>query len=239
MSVDPLAEKYPAWSPYNYVMNNPVNLIDPTGMGVEDIIFKTYNTTTKTYDVALIIESKIVNEVFEINLPLNMKDVVTGSTNLFPTKVIKDFDSYLNTFGMPDAIKLTFTADGSGGIGLSTSFDLVGFLNGTDSGNIFAYVPDISFPFSFTAGMGAGISAEIGFVFDHGSLSNFNKYSFQGKEISISGSIGNRSASMFMADDLSYRGLTIGYGYGTPYSGQGTLWAPDYKLLEFSNITNE
>jgi len=31
-SVDPLADKFPSWSPYNYVMNNPVGLTDPTGM---------------------------------------------------------------------------------------------------------------------------------------------------------------------------------------------------------------
>lgn len=32
LSVDPLAEKFPNWNPYNYVMQNPINLIDPTGM---------------------------------------------------------------------------------------------------------------------------------------------------------------------------------------------------------------
>jgi uncharacterized protein RhaS with RHS repeats len=31
MNVDPLAEKYPAYSPYCYVMNNPINAIDPDG----------------------------------------------------------------------------------------------------------------------------------------------------------------------------------------------------------------
>ncbi|GEM56738.1 hypothetical protein FB1_29590 [Flavobacterium branchiophilum NBRC 15030 = ATCC 35035] len=37
MSVYPLAEKYPDSSPYVYVSNNPLNLIDPTGMGEEKV----------------------------------------------------------------------------------------------------------------------------------------------------------------------------------------------------------
>ena len=33
--VDPLAEKYYAWNPYNYCANNPVKFIDPNGRGIE------------------------------------------------------------------------------------------------------------------------------------------------------------------------------------------------------------
>lgn len=34
--MDPLAEEYVSWSPYNYTYNNPIKWIDPTGMGPED-----------------------------------------------------------------------------------------------------------------------------------------------------------------------------------------------------------
>jgi uncharacterized protein RhaS with RHS repeats len=40
MSLDPLAHRYLGWNPYNYVLNNPVRLIDPDGMAPEDIIIR-------------------------------------------------------------------------------------------------------------------------------------------------------------------------------------------------------
>src|SRR5690606_8606829 len=35
VSVDPLAEEFVGWTPYHYVHQNPINLIDPTGMAAD------------------------------------------------------------------------------------------------------------------------------------------------------------------------------------------------------------
>ncbi len=37
MSVDPLADAYASWSPYNYTLNNPLKYTDPTGMAPEHV----------------------------------------------------------------------------------------------------------------------------------------------------------------------------------------------------------
>ena len=41
MNVDPLADEYPSWSPYNYVMNSPLRFTDPTGMYLEEPVYDT------------------------------------------------------------------------------------------------------------------------------------------------------------------------------------------------------
>ncbi len=35
--VDPLNEEFPSWTPYHYVHNNPLNMVDPTGMAANPV----------------------------------------------------------------------------------------------------------------------------------------------------------------------------------------------------------
>jgi hypothetical protein len=60
LSVDPLADKYPGWSPYNYCLNNPLKYVDPDG---KDVHIKISNKTNHPVDINKI--ASIIKSQFE------------------------------------------------------------------------------------------------------------------------------------------------------------------------------
>ncbi|CAA0176771.1 hypothetical protein NACSLCCMFF_190038 [Tenacibaculum maritimum] len=54
LSPDPLAEEFTSWSPYNFVYDNPIRYVDPTGLAPEDIIIRGANNSSITIVTDLI-----------------------------------------------------------------------------------------------------------------------------------------------------------------------------------------
>ena len=50
LSVDPMADKAPNWTPYRYCFDNPVNLVDPTGLWETDYVDENNKLLAHTED---------------------------------------------------------------------------------------------------------------------------------------------------------------------------------------------
>jgi RHS repeat-associated protein len=117
LSVDPMSDKYPSMSPYNYCANNPVILVDPDGriiVPAQSYIGTTYEkvhnylkNNNTAYSTAL--KPYIESSVFNLRLDCNGSKIKPGKGAFTDYRYTFNESGSINIF--PGIIKTTTTAN--------------------------------------------------------------------------------------------------------------------------------
>jgi hypothetical protein len=128
--MDPLAEKYNSFSPYNYVLNNPISLVDPDGMGPEDgndYVVKVSNQTIN-------IETQNINGNDQTVTVLKYNVTTTSNPTITENGMPNPFE---NTTTTTETTKVCI--DGNGNV-VSTEYSTASITVSPD-GNVVSEIP--------------------------------------------------------------------------------------------------
>lgn len=211
MSVDPLAEEFPAWNPYHYVHNNPINMIDPTGMEADGWIKSLKDDKViYTYD-ATITSQEDVNTAFGSN---SGKEYMGENFQLIGTNIKTNQIAYQYNFQGKNV-----TNDNGESVNLTNNFTTKGgstIMNPTNTTGTYS-------GFILGGAVGGGISLEFGFVRDNFGESSFY-FSFGG-HAGLGGGVGVTSGVITPTN-----GQTFGVN---DFNGMVNSWSVDVGFLSY------
>lgn len=232
--IDPLTEKFNAVTPYAYVNNNPVRLIDPTGMAWDDPFFSSHyegedaqkefrklqQKARKSDSPDDIILRGADNKEFRIktfgedkvfNVPINLKNNTTidiGLENVDPSRL---------------AVGYTIQGDGNfgfvttGGVGIEMS--VVNFTDNQYSNYNYVYAglhENVSFGAQGTFSASAGASVFVAYNYTKDKIDPTSYSGFTGAVgVSIDAKFavgGGANANLF--DSGAWRGVSVGLSVG-------------------------
>lgn len=236
-SVDPLADMYPSWSPYNYCMGNPVNMIDPDG---REVRIYTGERDDDDNDVYLIYaagmeysgENKFVAAA--ITALNNMNGVEIGASMLSSLISSKNSFNFKNTASAADGT-LQFIPNSQGGGDIAAS----AFLNGSSISNLASASHELFHGYQHDNGGLFGSNSEVGaYLYSYAVTGTFNDgitATFSGNNTSAGKAYSNAMNKLLFSQNFNrsvFNQATQNFSSGNPYGLYGNnKYYSNYKPL--------